>query len=498
MHPRVGGDHGAARGALPRAAALPADPARAGARSAGRLALRRRFATRLLRRASRRGRRRASGFASAAGRARPALSTGRSSPGHEYSLADIAWFPWLPRAEAYLDLDLEDIRRSRTGSTGWPSGRRSRPRWTIVACADERERSCPPSSPRTGSPSTLGDDDVVARRRPRAERARARPPARVDPARRRRARAVHRTTEVVEAFAREVGPAASPPRDHGRGAARRSTTRAAASPPRRRCRRSSSPAIRASRCSPAGSRLGQGAWTRARSCSTSRGSSSSRGSSAFPTLRRAARAPGRPDTRARRCPPAGGVRGAGRRAVRSPPGPYPRRAERRGLDAVRGPGHAAAGGRRKSARRAARRRRRRRVLPLGVAIGAGDRSRYAPPATARATTSALGTSGVAPRGPAGRALGAYTATRSAASTKLPQSGRPNASHSSACRRTPQGTLPAGRATSSALGEPGLEDRSGDLGVELDAPGDVAEPEGLGAACRSARAPGRRSAGTSNS
>jgi glutathione S-transferase len=28
--------------------------------------------------------------------------------GHEYSLADIAWFPWLPRAEAYLDLRLED------------------------------------------------------------------------------------------------------------------------------------------------------------------------------------------------------------------------------------------------------------------------------------------------------------------------------------------------------------------------------------------------------
>jgi glutathione S-transferase len=28
--------------------------------------------------------------------------------GHEYSLADIAWFPWLPRAEAFLDLDLED------------------------------------------------------------------------------------------------------------------------------------------------------------------------------------------------------------------------------------------------------------------------------------------------------------------------------------------------------------------------------------------------------
>ena len=28
--------------------------------------------------------------------------------GHEYSLADIAWFPWLLRAEAYLDLSLEE------------------------------------------------------------------------------------------------------------------------------------------------------------------------------------------------------------------------------------------------------------------------------------------------------------------------------------------------------------------------------------------------------
>ena len=28
--------------------------------------------------------------------------------GHEYSLADIAWFPWLPRAEAYFGLRLED------------------------------------------------------------------------------------------------------------------------------------------------------------------------------------------------------------------------------------------------------------------------------------------------------------------------------------------------------------------------------------------------------
>jgi glutathione S-transferase len=28
--------------------------------------------------------------------------------GHEYSLADIAWFPWLPRAEAYLGLSLEE------------------------------------------------------------------------------------------------------------------------------------------------------------------------------------------------------------------------------------------------------------------------------------------------------------------------------------------------------------------------------------------------------
>jgi glutathione S-transferase len=30
--------------------------------------------------------------------------------GHEYSLADIAWFPWLPRAEAYFDLRLEDYQ----------------------------------------------------------------------------------------------------------------------------------------------------------------------------------------------------------------------------------------------------------------------------------------------------------------------------------------------------------------------------------------------------
>ncbi len=28
--------------------------------------------------------------------------------GPAYSLADIAWFPWLPRAEAYLDLSLAD------------------------------------------------------------------------------------------------------------------------------------------------------------------------------------------------------------------------------------------------------------------------------------------------------------------------------------------------------------------------------------------------------
>ena len=28
--------------------------------------------------------------------------------GHEYSLADIAWFPWLPRAEAYIGFSLED------------------------------------------------------------------------------------------------------------------------------------------------------------------------------------------------------------------------------------------------------------------------------------------------------------------------------------------------------------------------------------------------------
>ena len=34
-----------------------------------------------------------------------------SSPylvGASYSLADIAWFPWLPRAEAYLGVDFED------------------------------------------------------------------------------------------------------------------------------------------------------------------------------------------------------------------------------------------------------------------------------------------------------------------------------------------------------------------------------------------------------
>jgi glutathione S-transferase len=28
--------------------------------------------------------------------------------GRSYSLADIAWFPWLPRAEAYLDVKLDD------------------------------------------------------------------------------------------------------------------------------------------------------------------------------------------------------------------------------------------------------------------------------------------------------------------------------------------------------------------------------------------------------
>ena len=58
LHPRVGGDHGAARGALPRAAALSGGPGPAGARAACCLALRRRVHPRLLRGAARRRRRR--------------------------------------------------------------------------------------------------------------------------------------------------------------------------------------------------------------------------------------------------------------------------------------------------------------------------------------------------------------------------------------------------------------------------------------------------------
>ena len=64
---------------------------------------------------------------------------------------------------------------------------------------------------------------------------------------------------------------------------------------------------------------------------------------ALPNAGRAPWAPGRSGTRAPRRPSPRGVRGAGGSAVRSAPGPHSGSAERRGLDALLGPGPAAAG-----------------------------------------------------------------------------------------------------------------------------------------------------------
>ena len=107
VHPRVAGDHGAARGAVPRAAALPRGPGPTSARPTGGLALRRRVLARLLRGASRRRRRRGAlrVAAGGAGRSTDADALPRRPDVH---LADIAWFPWLPRAEAYIGFSLED------------------------------------------------------------------------------------------------------------------------------------------------------------------------------------------------------------------------------------------------------------------------------------------------------------------------------------------------------------------------------------------------------
>jgi glutathione S-transferase len=43
--------------------------------------------------------------------------------GSEYGLADIAWFPWLPRAERYLNVSLDDY----PGVTGWLERLAARP-----------------------------------------------------------------------------------------------------------------------------------------------------------------------------------------------------------------------------------------------------------------------------------------------------------------------------------------------------------------------------------
>jgi RNA polymerase-associated protein len=43
--------------------------------------------------------------------------------GSEYGLADIAWFPWLPRAERYLDVSLDD----RLNVTAWLKRLAARP-----------------------------------------------------------------------------------------------------------------------------------------------------------------------------------------------------------------------------------------------------------------------------------------------------------------------------------------------------------------------------------
>ncbi len=107
LHPGVGRDHGAARGALPRAAPYPADPAQ---RALARLAVWR-FDDEFSRDyyAARRGDD-GSGerFESRLANLDQRLTESLFLAGHEYTLADIAWFPWLPRAEAYLGLSLED------------------------------------------------------------------------------------------------------------------------------------------------------------------------------------------------------------------------------------------------------------------------------------------------------------------------------------------------------------------------------------------------------
>ncbi len=151
-----------------------------------------------------------------------------------------------------------------------------------------------------------------------------------------------------------------------------STTTAAVCRPRRRRRWPSSPATHAWRCWRAASAPGKARSRREWSCSTSRGSSSSRASMPFRPESRS-RSGSRTRARDRRRQAAGGVPGPGRRPVRPPPGAHPRRAERRGLDAVRVAGHPAVAGRRARSRRPAQRHRDRRVLPLRIALGPRDR-----------------------------------------------------------------------------------------------------------------------------
>ena len=166
--------------------------------------------------------------------------------GREFGLADIGYVPWILRGLERFGLELGPA------TADWLERCSERPGVAAERAVVSASVSLPPLVDAAWVQEHLGEEDLRARRRARAERAPARASAGLDPARARLAAAARRRARRCRSSrSRCSGGSAATASPARSGSC--STTAATASAPPPRSRRRSWPAIRRSPCWPAAS-----------------------------------------------------------------------------------------------------------------------------------------------------------------------------------------------------------------------------------------------------